>query len=102
MKWLEKIFASHPKQFKLHTEQANFLSAIKAKWGHGVEFFAGDAFYMISQEYLDWFNKEAIMKKIHLINDRESATLELLEAFRMQGLLTKRVDDQNYWYYTLK
>jgi hypothetical protein len=95
------------RDFDLSIEQANFLAAIKTKWGKGLEFYAGDAFYMISEDYLNWFTEEAIRKRIHCVSHRETATLELLESFRIQGLLSKRVAVRNKygdegWYYTLK
>ncbi|MEI6140634.1 MAG: hypothetical protein WCP85_15300 [Mariniphaga sp.] len=88
-------------QFDLRTELSHFLTAIRAKWGSGNEFFAGNAFNMISENYLEWFIEEAKMKNMNCRSDRESATLELLEALREQGLLTRRVNDQG-WYYTLR
>lgn len=71
------------KRFDLPAEQSNFLATIKRKWGNGTEFFAGDAFSLISEEYLNWYTKEAESKNILCFNHRELATLELLEKFRI-------------------
>jgi uncharacterized RDD family membrane protein YckC len=97
-------FIKETGQFNLRTEQANFLAAIKAKWGNRVEFRVRDARGMISKDYLEWFSHEAARRNLFCINEAESATLEFLETFHKQGILAKRVAEEGYdgWFYTFK
>jgi len=92
--------------FDLNKEQNNMLLAINTKWGTEKEFYGIDAIKLVSKEYLEWFEQELKKKGItYAIEVEVTATLELLESLRKEGLLNKRVIKNEYgdekYYYTL-
>ena len=80
-----------PRPFDSSAEKGNFLKAVNKEWGRGVEFYAGETFRLIGTEYVSWFAEQAQARRMYCTSYRETAALELLEALRGQGKLTKRV-----------
>jgi len=103
MSFWEKLFGKNAGAIKvdLDSERRTFFKAVTGRWGKGEEFYAGDAFGMVSEAYVEWYTRESIRKGVYCMDHQESAALEMLESFRIQGLLTRRVDDNaGRWYYT--
>ena len=96
-----------PRPFDPSAEKGNFLTAVNKEWGRGVEFYAGEAFRLISTGYVSWFAEQAKARRMYCTSYRETAALELLETLRGQGKCTKRVAVEGpykdeRWYYKLR
>jgi len=95
------------KRYDHRTEEPTFLNALIQVYGKGNEFRAGDAFKLISDDFISWYAEAARANNVYSISWRESAALELLEGLLSKGALrNKRVETRNEygdedWYYTV-